>query len=185
MISKASTRDNFDEATHQIFVTCSNILKTKIGILQAKKCLLKAIEQTNTQIFEILEFQDMKNKSNLMTYDLPYLPSASDSRYTLVLDLDETLIHYKDSEKSLLLIRPGAKEFLKSMSEFFEIVVFTAGMKDYADWVLNILDPEGLISHRLYRDHCTFKQGYLLKDLSLLGRDLSRILIVDNIEDNF
>ena len=35
------------------------------------------------------------------------------------------------------LIRPGAHEFLRQMSQAYEIVIFTAAMQDYADWVLD------------------------------------------------
>lgn len=71
------------------------------------------------------------------------------------------------------------------MSKFFEVAVFTAGLKDYADWIINDLDKQGFISHRLYRDHTRHKNGVYIKDLSLLGRDLQKIIIIDNIEDNF
>ena len=87
--------------------------------------------------------------------------------FTLVLDLDETLIHFiemqrraenDDCNESQLvgghfLIRPGAHEFLRQMSRAYEVVIFTAAMQDYADWVLDQLDTEDLISFRLYRQH--------------------------------
>jgi TFIIF-interacting CTD phosphatase-like protein len=56
--------------------------------------------------------------------------------YTLVLDLDETLIHCERTFDTFK-IRPYAINFLKEMAKHFEIVVFTAGMQDYADWILN------------------------------------------------
>ena len=71
------------------------------------------------------------------------------------------------------------------MSKYYEIVVFTAGLKDYADWILNDFDRQGFISHRLYRDHTKYRSGVYVKDLSKLGRDLARTLIIDNIEENF
>lgn len=71
------------------------------------------------------------------------------------------------------------------MSKYYELVVFTAGLKDYADWILNDLDRSGYISHRLYRDHTKCKHGVYIKDLSKLGRDISKCIIVDNIEENF
>ena len=69
----------------------------------------------------------------------PYLsPKTSEKEYTLVLDLDETLVHYVDAgDQSYFLIREGCLEFLQEMSEFYELIIFTAGMQDYADWVLN------------------------------------------------
>lgn len=71
------------------------------------------------------------------------------------------------------------------MSKNWEIVVFTAGLKEYADWILNELDPDRYISKRLYRDSCTFRRGSYLKDLKKLGRDLCRVVIVDNLPENF
>jgi CTD small phosphatase-like protein 2 len=61
----------------------------------------------------------------------PYLPPCPSGTYTLVLDLDETLVHFVQSEdEGTVFIRPGCEEFLKSVSEWFEIVVFTAGLQD-------------------------------------------------------
>ena len=77
--------------------------------------------------------------SALPKVTVPYLPEKkSEKEFTLVLDLDETLVHYVDmGADSYFLIRPGALEFLEEMSKFYEVVIFTAGMQDYADWVLN------------------------------------------------
>lgn len=58
---------------------------------------------------------------------------------TLVLDLDETLIHFVSQEKKFKL-RPGCLNFLKEMSTFYEIVIFTAAAQDYADFILNIIE---------------------------------------------
>ena len=57
-----------------------------------------------------------------------------------MLDLDETLIHYvdsKDGQDSFFLIRPFCEEFLKEMAQYYEIVIFTAGVHEYADWVVD------------------------------------------------
>lgn len=104
--------------------------------------------------------------------------------YTLVLDMDETLIHF-DQRRRIFRVRPHVHQFLKEMSQKWEIVVFTAGMKDYADWILNDLDPQRYITRRLYRDSCTFRRGSFLKDLKKVGRDFSRTVIVDNLPENF
>jgi CTD small phosphatase-like protein 2 len=109
--------------------------------------------------------------------------------YTLVLDLDETLIHFQsgqaDDEEGFYMIRPGCNKFLKELSQLYEIVVFTAAMPDYADWILNQIDEQGFIAYRLYRQHCSPKEDYAIKDLRLLGRDLARTIIVDNLAENF
>ena len=115
------------------------------------------------------------------------LPAKSSNlEYTLVLDLDETLIHCKRQEnKGRILLRPHVKEFLTEMSKYYEIVVFTAADKQYADWVLDRLDTVGVISHRLYRCSTSNQNGFIFKDLCKLGRDLTKLLLVDNKPENF
>lgn len=63
--------------------------------------------------------------------------------------------------------------------------MFTAAVKQYADWILNEIDPKKYISRRLYRGSCTVRRGVYLKDLSKVKRDLKRTVIVDNIPENF
>ena len=62
----------------------------------------------------------------------PFLPLKKEYPiYTLVLDLDETLVHYYETEaEGHILVRPGCDTFLKEMSKYYEIVVFTAAMQD-------------------------------------------------------
>ena len=119
---------------------------------------------------------------------IPYLPPLKDKTYTLVLDLDETLIHYDVDEaenEGFYLIRPGALKFLYEMKYYYELVVFTAAIPEYANWIIDSIDPDGCVSHRLYRQHTAPCQDYALKDLTKLGRDMSKIIIIDNLEDNY
>ena len=74
------------------------------------------------------------------------------SGYCLVLDLDETLVHYFEvGSEGTFLVRPGCDNFLTEMAEIYEVVIFTAAMQDYADWVLNQIDKAKRIKYRLYR----------------------------------
>ena len=108
-------------------------------------------------------------------------------KYTLVLDLDETLIHFEEKPDgtSQFLIRPYAQEFLKTVAVYYEVIIFTAALQDYADYVLDRMDTQNTITHRLYRNHTTIADNVYQKDLSRLGRDLSKTLIVDNNAENF
>ena len=114
-------------------------------------------------------------------------PEIETSTYTLVLDLDETLVHFFYTPSGgTFLIRPFCIQFLEEMAKIFEIVIFTAALKDYADSILDILDPNKiLINYRLYRHHTSLSGITFCKDLSKIGRDLSRTLIIDNLADNF
>lgn len=125
------------------------------------------------------------------------------AKKTLVLDLDETLVHssmsiidkpdfifpvtYSDQQITVRVRRrPHLDTFITRVAELYEVVVFTASQKVYAEKVLNVLDPDRkLIRHRIYRESCVFVEGNYMKDLSVLGRDLKDTLIVDNSPQAF
>jgi CTD small phosphatase-like protein 2 len=117
---------------------------------------------------------------------------------TLVLDLDETLVHStlehcEDADftfpvffnmkehKVYVKQRPYLRMFLERVAGMFEIVVFTASQSIYAEQLLDILDPGGkLIARRAYRESCIFSDGSYTKDLTVLGVDLAKVAIIDN-----
>ena len=159
--------------------------------------------------------------------------SASDAasgKKTLVLDLDETLVHSTLGPGPVALTSPEAPSgisgvggrkgqppppgavsrfsfdvalagrthavhvrtrphllpFLERCARLFEVVVFTASQKVYAEQLLDVIDPgRRLIRHRVFRDSCVVFEGNYLKDLSALGRDLARVVIVDNSPQAF
>ena len=85
--------------------------------------------------------------------DPPYLPPMEDGKeFCLVLDLDETLVHYFEiGTEGTFNIIPFCDQFLTEMSALYEVVIFTAACQDYADWVLDEIDKKKRIKHRLYR----------------------------------
>eukprot|EP00758_Cryptobia_borreli_P001757 Tbor_TRINITY_DN250_c0_g1::TRINITY_DN250_c0_g1_i1::g.12242::m.12242/K17616/CTDSPL2; CTD small phosphatase-like protein 2 len=124
------------------------------------------------------------------------------NRALLVLDLDETLVHASVNRSSdcdfsfvvnangeqvwvYVKVRPFAQEFLKIVSGIFEICLFTASLSNYANRVIDYLDPTRVyIQHCLFREHCTYTSGSYVKDLSRLlaggARDLDQICLLDN-----
>ena len=107
-------------------------------------------------------------------------------KFTIFLDLDETLVHYKEeNNKAYISIRPLTNLFLYEMSKYFELIIFTASNEDYANLIINEIDGAKRISYKLYRKHTNFKNGFFFKDLEGIGRDLNKICIVDNNKKNF
>ena len=122
----------------------------------------------------------------------PYLDFPPLKEYTLVLDLDETMISFQFTHPhqgiGQMHLRPGLENFLDVIKEYYEIIVFTSGTRDYADMVLDVIEhkkQKKFFSGRLYREHTTRIGKKYIKDLSKLGRDLSRTLIVDNLPQSF
>jgi CTD small phosphatase-like protein 2 len=117
---------------------------------------------------------------------------------TLTLDLDETLVHCSIepvpnpdiifqvsfqgvSYEVYVRKRPHLELFLQTVATMFEVVVFTASQKVYADKLLDLIDPKkNMIQHRLFREACLCVQGNFIKDLSVLDRDLTKTVLVDN-----
>lgn len=140
---------------------------------------------------------------------LKFLPPKNTSCHkTLVLDLDETLIHSYfdcpsprtpdlsfdiviDNKKIKVnsMIRPGARDFLENMSGIFEIVIFTASLSEYANPLLDFVDNKKICKYRLFREHCcSFKSGFTFsftKDLKKLDRDMRNLIIIDNNPKSF
>lgn len=147
-------------------------------------------EKTISRMQKFLGVQERKAQGGY----LPALhPSEAEGTYTLVLDMDETLVHF-DQDKPLVngqilgsvARRPYLEKFLETVAGLYEVVVFTSALQEYADVILDDLDPHRrLFSHRLYRQHCVQRGQQYLKDLTRLGRSLHRVIIVDNLKENF
>jgi Dullard-like phosphatase family protein len=168
-------------------------LKLERKIKNAKN-KLSSSEKKNFNMKNIVIYK--YNYANGNFYYLP--PMKKYYKYTLVLDLDETLVYlmpnniYVNEEgkigeaKHTLIFRPGLLDFLKKMKTLFELVIFSFGTLEYVDSVLKIIEKnEKFFEHVLYRQHATMNNGEYIKDLSLLGRDLKNIIIVDDIPQVF
>ncbi|KAB5554428.1 dullard-like phosphatase domain-containing protein [Coniochaeta sp. 2T2.1] len=132
---------------------------------------------------------------------------------TLILDLDETLIHSMSKggrmstghmvevrlattyvgvggqasigpQHPILYYvhkRPHCDDFLRRVCKWYNLVIFTASVQEYADPVIDWLESERkFFSARYYRQHCTFRHGAFIKDLSSVEPDLSKVMILDN-----
>ena len=106
------------------------------------------------------------------------------------MDLEETLLHFKEENKNnkewYVDIRPGTLKFLDDISEYYELIVFNEGEKKFTDFLIDSLEQNKIyFEHRFYREHIIIDNNDIVKDLTRIGRDLDKILIVDNMKQNF
>jgi len=151
--------------------------------------------QESNRDIQLIESDTLLSK---MSHYVPYcFQFQIHNRKKLVLDLDETLISssHKHSPKHDISInilisgmpttffvrkRPHVDEFLEIASQWFELVIFTASLSTYANAVIDKLDPKRRIKRRFYRQSCINKSGGYVKDLQVVCKDLSKVVIIDN-----
>ena len=180
-----------------------NIKTKKNGILTGifKKIKDKTYEEINIffreNIFRISNINGsilgsiflLKN-TNFRPVPNPYVRTKNNKEYSLVLDLDETLIHFKPQNNGedggILRVRPGINEFLDEVGKYYELIVFTTATQDYADVLIDAIEEDKIyFEHRFYREHSTIIDNDFVKDLSRIGRPLDKIIIIDNMPQNF
>ncbi len=169
--------------------------------LRAYKHFIISLFESASFIRKMLPIQEAELA--LLKLSIPR-PLKVTSNKTLVLDLDETLVHCveggQESDIRLTIklpggnlvsaginIRPNLVPFLERVSKTYEVILFTASHRAYADAIMDYIDKgRKLVHHRLYRQHCVLYEDKLyIKDLRILGRDLKNVLIVDNAPYSF
>jgi Dullard-like phosphatase family protein len=148
------------------------------------------------KIFRIINKNGSIGGSDISLYEAnhievkePFLEFKSNKKFSLVLDLDETLICFKidpEKEKGLLRLRPGIYSFLLNLKKFYELIIFTSATPEYADPLLDAIEKEQKIfDYKLYRQHTIIYNNEIVKDISKIGRPLDKTIIVDNLQQNF
>ena len=185
----------FEEIFHQYYVDSSQNSNGNFdNYIKSGLKLISLFPKENYQ----KEIEKISNSFNLLNNDK--------NKKTLILDLDETLIHsdldleYKnhiitlffdsqeegEEEKNIpipLILRPKLFDFLNYVKEKYELIIFTASQKNYADKIIDYIEKDQkYFSLRLYREHCIFiKPGLYIKDLRIFkNRDLKNIILIDN-----
>jgi len=167
-----------------------------------RKALRDSLEgSTDPEPIKLRRLQAVQHRANSKSPLLPPPERNMEGRRTLVLDLDETLVHADTQAAHYnfrvqfhtgsstwdigVSTRPGVEEFLAEAAKHFEIVVFTASVEAYAEAVLERIDPHGHVAHILGRTACIKTPEGWVKDLTRLGRPLEEIVIVDDNEQSY
>jgi len=150
---------------------------------------------------EEIEFRSLNCDASCEVLLPPQSPRFNGMK-TLVLDLDETLVHssFKPTSSVDMIVpfeiegkdhcvfvgkRPGVDQFLAHIAHKFEVVIFTASVSKYADPLIDKLDSYSVVSSRLFRESCVQHGGSYVKDLTKLGRELSQTMIIDNSPNSY
>ena len=142
------------------------------------------IDKHNFKILKLLEEYE-KNK-----IQAPFIREPSNKKYTIVLDLDETLINIEfkelETNKCILHFRPGLFSFLTDIKPFCELITFTSASKEYAQPIINEIELKNkYFDYNFFREHSVIYGNDFVKDISRIGRDMKKIIIVDNMKENF
>lgn len=150
---------------------------------------------------EATQLNKGKSNSSLSRYFsglmVPAALSCTQSRKSLVLDLDETLVHsqFKLTEHCDLRLevrvdefpavfyvskRPYLDFFLRTVAQWYDIVIFTASLQKYGDPLITVLDTDRVVKRRIFRQDCIKRNGNFAKDLTIVNPNLADVLIVDN-----
>ena len=139
---------------------------------------------TNQKIIQLINDYE-KNK-----IEAPFIKTPCTKAYTIVLDLDETLFHLEvkdiSTNKCILHLRPGLFSFLSEIKPFCELITFTSASKVYAQPIINEIESKcKYFDFNFFREHSIIYGNDFVKDISRIGRDMKKTIIIDNFEDNF
>ena len=125
-------------------------------------------------------------KDQFVQEKISYIEEST-NKYTLVIGLEDILIslkldNNKSESKGILKFRPGLISFLKEMSNFFEIFVFSLSEDKIADYIMNSIEKRNkFFDYRLYRENLKINNDEFVFDLNVIERPLDETIIISNI----
>ena len=178
----------------------------KISSDKTIKYCLKILGLNDNDINDIDKKNYLLNNNIIKSVKVPFLPPIKNNEnfiLTIVLDLDGTLIYSEieeseeeeeecdeeEEEKNKqnpdnenIILRPGLYQFLENLMNLkCELIIFTSSSKQRADIIIDKIEKnKKYFNQRLYREHCSLMGAAYVKDISKLGRDLSKTIIIDN-----
>ena len=134
-----------------------------------KKLLLLDLDET-------LVHSEIRDKNNF--HILNKLKDKANCYHKVFRYMDGNYLYYFD-----IFFRPHLFDFLHEIQNYFDIGIFTASSKGYADTIINYIDPTHTIfNFILYRDACIpIQNSIYIKDLRIIRNyEPSNIILLDN-----
>ena len=97
--------------------------------------------------------------------------------------MNKTLAFYN---KGKIVLRPGLTSFLSMIKPYYELISFSSEPDIITKSIIKEIESkEKIFDYNFGREHCVLCDNILVKDISLIGRDLANIIIVDDNENSF
>ena len=186
----SSNNDRLLKKLKDIFYNYQTELSSSILSL-LKKINQKNYEQINDFFQEyILRKDDLFNNKNIPIKQArpPFILSRRLKKFTLILSLDETLVHLQkiNNNQCSLKLRPYLFDFLESVKPYYELILFTSKTKYYTIPVMKVIqNNKNYFDFIFYREHCIILGNDYVKDLTRIGRSLDSTIIIDNLPQHF
>ena len=186
-LNSVTNENNLKNEFCYYFDNLNNLSEDKLFYFFKSK-IIRIINQ-NASVAGI-ESSSYRNYVDENIVQVPYLKFPCPKKFSLVLDLDETLISFRthpyEENKGTIRFRPYLDSFLKKVKEKYELIVFTSGTQDYADPLEDAIEQDRkYFDARLYRQHTITCGKDIVKDISRIGRSLDKIIIVENMPQNY
>ena len=180
-----TNKTNFNECLLKIFNRIKNV-----SFMYIDNFFKEYLLRENYIECSITALTFLKEKLILETESAPYIKNKNKKKFSLVLDLDETLINFKinkeKNDEGVLKLRPYLNKFLENVMKYYEIILFTEASQSYSELLINALEEnKKYFEYKFYRQHTVIIGNDFIKDLTRIGRPLNSIIIIDNMPQNF
>ena len=180
-------KNNTNSHSHiNIFSRKKKNIFENLSIKKSTNSINNSINNNNKVIIKKLVKRQKKEITPLLNYkiDIPYIKSKSLKKYTLILNIEQTIAYRNNSDGNIIL-RNGLFSFLSTVKPFYELISFSLEDKNVSEAILNLIEQDKIyFDYKLYKEHGVLFENNLIKDISFIGRDLNKIIIID-IEDNY
>ena len=130
----------------------------------------------------------LSSNPNFISFRPPYIHTERIKPYTLILDLNDTIINFQQTNNSqgILRLRPFLIEFLEEISHYYELILFTTSTEYFSKPIINAIEEnKKYFDFVFYREYAIIVGNDFVKDLTRVGRALDSTIIVDNMPQNF